>query len=106
MIYETFGITPIINAAGTNTRLSGGMMHPEVTAAMAEAATACVDMLDLQAAASREIGKHTGAEAALRARRIHLGQGRLREGLLVVNPLALAERDLAPLGQALREVLG
>ncbi|WP_237215847.1 hypothetical protein, partial [Falsiroseomonas oryziterrae] len=46
------------------------------------------------------------AEAALRARRIHVGQGRLREGMLVVNPLALAERDLGPLGTALREVLG
>jgi L-seryl-tRNA(Ser) seleniumtransferase len=45
------------------------------------------------------------AEAALRARRIHVGQSRLREGVLVINPLALAERDLVPLGQALREVL-
>ncbi|HEV7264314.1 MAG TPA: hypothetical protein VGN83_05275 [Falsiroseomonas sp.] len=65
MIYESFGVAPVINAAGTNTRLSGGMMHPEVTAAMAEAATACVDMLDLQAAASREIAAATGAEAGL-----------------------------------------
>ncbi|WP_372620610.1 hypothetical protein [Falsiroseomonas sp.] len=65
MIYESFGVTPVINAAGTNTRLSGGMMHPEVTAAMAEAATACVDMLELQAAASREIAAATGAEAGI-----------------------------------------
>jgi len=65
MIYDTLGITPIINAAGTNTRLSGGMMHPEVTAAMAEAATACVDMLDLQAAASRVIAEVTGADAGI-----------------------------------------
>jgi len=64
-IYDGLGVSPIINAAGTNTRLSGGMMHPEVTAAMAEAATACVDMLELQAAASRAIGQHTGAEAGL-----------------------------------------
>jgi L-seryl-tRNA(Ser) seleniumtransferase len=65
MIYDTLGITPIINAAGTNTRLSGGMLHPEVTAAMAEAATACVDMIELQAAASRAIAEATGAEAGI-----------------------------------------
>jgi L-seryl-tRNA(Ser) seleniumtransferase len=47
------------------------------------------------------------AEARLRAHRpaIHVGQGRLREGVLVVNPLALAERDLVVLGAALRDVL-
>jgi L-seryl-tRNA(Ser) seleniumtransferase len=65
MIYERFGVAPMINAAGTNTRLSGGMMAPEVTAAMAEAATVCVDMLELQAAASREIAAATGAEAGI-----------------------------------------
>jgi L-seryl-tRNA(Ser) seleniumtransferase len=65
MIYDHLGVAPVINAAGTNTRLSGGMMHPEVTAAMAEAATACVDMLDLQAAASRAIAEATGAEAGI-----------------------------------------
>jgi L-seryl-tRNA(Ser) seleniumtransferase len=47
------------------------------------------------------------AEARLRAHRpaIHVNQGRLREGVLVVNPLALADRDLPVLGAALREVL-
>lgn len=65
MIYDDLGVAPIINAAGTNTRLSGGMMHPEVTAAMAEAAAACVDMLELQAAASRVIAAATGAEAGI-----------------------------------------
>lgn len=65
MIYETLGVATVINAAGTNTRLSGGMMHPEVTAAMAEAATACVEMHDLQAAASRVIASATGAEAGI-----------------------------------------
>ena len=65
MIYDTLGVAPVINAAGTNTRLSGGMMHAEVTAAMAEAATACVEMQDLQAAASRAIVAATGAEAGI-----------------------------------------
>jgi L-seryl-tRNA(Ser) seleniumtransferase len=65
VIFDDLGVTPIINAAGTNTRLSGGMMHPAVTAAMAEAATACVDILELQAAASRAIAEATGAEAGI-----------------------------------------
>jgi L-seryl-tRNA(Ser) seleniumtransferase len=65
MIYDTLGVPPVINAAGTNTRLSGGIMHPEVTVAMAEAATACVEMQDLQAAASRAIVAATGAEAGI-----------------------------------------
>ena len=59
------GVTPVINAAGTNTRLSGGMMHPDVSAAMAEAAGFCVEMPDLQAAASRVIAEVTGAEAGI-----------------------------------------
>jgi L-seryl-tRNA(Ser) seleniumtransferase len=42
------------------------------------------------------------AEARLRGMCVHVGQGRLREGVLVVNPLALAERDLVTLGEALR----
>jgi L-seryl-tRNA(Ser) seleniumtransferase len=65
MIYEALGVPVIINAAGTTTRLSGGMMHPEVTAAMAEAASACVEMPDLQLAASRRIAEATGAEAGI-----------------------------------------
>ena len=64
-IYDTLGVETVINAAGTNTRLSGGMMHPEVTAAMAEAATACVEMPTLQAAAARAIAAATGAEAGI-----------------------------------------
>jgi L-seryl-tRNA(Ser) seleniumtransferase len=65
MIYEALGVPVIINAAGTNTRLSGGMLRPEVAAAMAEAATACVEMPDLHAAASRVIAELTGAEAGI-----------------------------------------
>jgi L-seryl-tRNA(Ser) seleniumtransferase len=55
----------IINAYGTNTRLSGGLMAPEVVAAMAEAARACFEMPDVQAAASRAIVESTGAEAGI-----------------------------------------
>jgi len=63
MIFEGFGITPIINAYGTNTRLSAGPLSDEVAEAMREAASASVDILDLQAAACREITAATGAEA-------------------------------------------
>lgn len=63
MIFERFGITPIINAYGTNTRLSAGPLSDEVADAMREAASASVDILDLQAAACREIKRATGAEA-------------------------------------------
>ncbi|MBU8542684.1 MULTISPECIES: aminotransferase class V-fold PLP-dependent enzyme [Roseomonadaceae] len=59
------GLTRIINAAGTVTRLSGGIMAPEVVAAMAEASAVCLDMLEVQAAACREISDATGAEAGI-----------------------------------------
>jgi L-seryl-tRNA(Ser) seleniumtransferase len=55
----------IINAYGTNTRLSGGLMAPEVVAAMAEAARSCFEMPDVQAAASRAIVEATGADAGI-----------------------------------------
>lgn len=64
-VYARFGVATVINAAGTVTRLSGGHMHPEVLAAMHDAAGACVDMLALQAAASRVIARITGADAGI-----------------------------------------
>jgi L-seryl-tRNA(Ser) seleniumtransferase len=64
-VYDRFAIPTIINACGTNTRLGGALMAPEVTAAMAEAATASVEMPDLQAGASRVIARVTGAEAGI-----------------------------------------
>ncbi len=62
-IYEDLGVRTIINAKGPATRLSGGIMHPEVSAAMVEASRHCVDIAELQAAASRLIATATGAEA-------------------------------------------
>ena len=64
-VYDRLGVAPVVNAKGTATRLSGGVVRPEVTAAMAEAMGACVEMSELQAAASRVIARHTGAEAGL-----------------------------------------
>jgi L-seryl-tRNA(Ser) seleniumtransferase len=62
-VYARFGVRTIINAAGPQTRLSGGLIDPAVAAAMASAAGACVDMAELQAAASEVIARVTGAEA-------------------------------------------
>ncbi len=64
-IYQTLGVPTIINAKGPSTRVSGGFLAPEVSAAMAEAGTYCVDMAQLQAAASRAIAQATGAEAGI-----------------------------------------
>jgi D-glucosaminate-6-phosphate ammonia-lyase len=63
--YARFGVPTVINACGTVTRLGAGMMHPEVLAAMAEAAGSSVDMLQLQAGASRVIAQSTGAAAGI-----------------------------------------
>ncbi|HSU05745.1 MAG TPA: hypothetical protein VLI93_09245, partial [Acetobacteraceae bacterium] len=64
-VYAQFGVPTVINGCGTVTRLGGGMMHPEVIAAMAQAAGASVDMLALQAGASRVIARVTGAGAGI-----------------------------------------
>jgi len=64
-IYDRFGVRTIINAKGPATRLSGGILAAEVTAAMTEAATYCVDMAELQAGASKVISEITGAEAGI-----------------------------------------
>ncbi len=64
-IYENLGVTPVINAAGTLTRLGGSLMDVEVVDAMAQAARSFVRMDQLHAAASRQIAVATGAEAGL-----------------------------------------
>jgi L-seryl-tRNA(Ser) seleniumtransferase len=65
MIYQELGVATLINAAGTVTRLSGGIMAPEVAEAMRQASLACVDMVQMQAAACRAIRDATGAEAGI-----------------------------------------
>ncbi len=64
-VYERLGVRRIVNAKGPSTRLSGGPMRPEVVATMAEAASCCVDPLELHAAASRRLAELSGAEAGL-----------------------------------------
>jgi D-glucosaminate-6-phosphate ammonia-lyase len=64
-IYDRFGVRTIINAKGPSTRLSGGFLDAEVSAAMTEASSYCVDMAELQAGASNVISELTGAEAGI-----------------------------------------
>ena len=64
-IYDNFSVPTIINAKGPSTRVSGGFLAPEVSAAMKDAGEHCVDMAQLQAAASRIIAEVTGAEAGI-----------------------------------------
>ena len=53
----------IVNAAGPLTRLGGHRMHPDVVAAMAEAAGRHLTIRDLEAWAGGRIAEITGAEA-------------------------------------------
>ena len=62
-VFDRRDVRPVINAAGTLTRLAGGIVHPDAAAAMAEAAGFSVDMAELQAHASDRIATVTGAEA-------------------------------------------
>ena len=64
-IYEQLGIRTIINAKGASTRVSGGILAPEVADAMRDASRHCVDMWEIQGRASEIIANLTGAEAAI-----------------------------------------
>jgi L-seryl-tRNA(Ser) seleniumtransferase len=59
------GLSRVINAAGTLTRLGGRPMTAEVAAAMAEAATISLDIAALQQLAGERIAALLGAEAAM-----------------------------------------
>jgi D-glucosaminate-6-phosphate ammonia-lyase len=62
-VYQRLGIRTIVNASGPSTRLTGGIMRPEVAEAMAEASQWCVDLAELQGRASEILAEATGAEA-------------------------------------------
>ncbi|MBY0586394.1 aminotransferase class V-fold PLP-dependent enzyme [bacterium] len=64
-IYRQFGIEPIINAAGTLTRLGGAVMPDAVIEAMKLAAQSTVLIEELQAAGSRVLARLTQTEAGL-----------------------------------------
>jgi D-glucosaminate-6-phosphate ammonia-lyase len=62
-VYQELGVTPVINAAATLTRLGGSRMSSEVLASMNEAAASFVHIDELQAKAGAVIAEITGAEA-------------------------------------------
>jgi L-seryl-tRNA(Ser) seleniumtransferase len=64
-ILSRFGLSRVINAAGTLTRLGGKPMAAEVAAAMAEAATVSINIAALQQLASDRIAAALGAEAGM-----------------------------------------
>src|SRR5215831_7158264 len=64
-VYESLGVKPVINAAGTFTALGGSLMPPEVAAAWVEASKSWVSLTDLQDRVGEKIAKLIGVEAAL-----------------------------------------
>lgn len=63
-VYSDLGVRPVLNAWGTVTRVGGSRMDPAVLAAMEDAARSFVDMGELHEAASAEVARLLGAEAA------------------------------------------
>ena len=99
-VYERLGVRVILNASGPQTRLSGGLMHPAVAEAITEASQACVDMAELQAAASQVIAGITGAEAGCvagsGAAALMLGAAACMTGLDVARMNRLPDSDGMP----------
>ncbi len=85
-VYERLGVRPIINACGMNTMASGSLMPKPVLEAMAEAATAFVDMAELNARAGAHIARLIGVEAA------HVTSGSAG-GLLLAAAAVIAGED-------------
>jgi L-seryl-tRNA(Ser) seleniumtransferase len=87
-VFERLGVKPIVNAKGPATRLSGGILRPEVAEAMVEASRHCVDIARLQAAAGRYIAEVTGAEAG------YVSAG-AASGLMLATAACICGSDLA-----------
>lgn len=85
-VYQRLGVRPIVNARGMNTMASGSLMPKAVLEAMAEAATAFVDMTELNARAGEHIARLVGVEAA------HVTSGSAA-GLLLAAAACLAGSD-------------
>ena len=85
-VYERLGVRPVINARGMNTMAGGSLMPRPVLEAMAEAATAFVDLAELNARAGERIAALIGVEAA------HVTSG-AAGGLLLAAAACLAGTD-------------
>ena len=63
--YRRLGVTPIINASGSVTRLGGSRTRPEVLEQMAGTARVMVNIDELNRKAGEEIARLVGSEAAM-----------------------------------------
>jgi len=86
-IYRELGVTPVVNAAGTKTRIGGSRIRPEVFDAMRRAAGEFVEIGELEARASAVIADVTGAEAG------YVTSG-ASAGLLLCAAAAIAGHDV------------
>jgi D-glucosaminate-6-phosphate ammonia-lyase len=91
-VYENLGVRPIINAYAPMTRLGGGVMPVQVADAMRAATQFCVDIAELQMAASKIIARITGAEAGC----VTAGAA---AGLLVGTAACVAGMDTAKMSR-------
>jgi uncharacterized pyridoxal phosphate-dependent enzyme len=91
-VYQRLGVQPVINARGMNTMASGSLMPRPVLDAMAEAATAFVDMDELNRKAGEHIARLIGVEAA------HVTSGSAG-GLLLAAAAVIAGEDPAAIIQ-------
>ncbi len=91
-IYYEFGVSPVINAAGTKTRIGGSLIRPEAVEAMREAAESFAVLSDLQSRASRLISELTGAEAGY----VTSGAG---AGLMLAGAAVLARDDFSAMSR-------
>lgn len=64
-VYRKLGVKPVINAQSWVTALGGSLMRPEVLRAMDEAATAFIDMKELNRAAGKVVARACGADMGL-----------------------------------------
>ena len=91
-VYQRLGVQPVINARGMNTMASGSLMPQPVLDAMAEAATAFVDMEELNRKSGEHIARLIGVEAA------HVTSGSAG-GLLLSAAAVIAGNDPAAIAQ-------
>ena len=91
-VYETLGVKPIINAAGTITTLGGSLMPPEVVSAWVAASQSFVNLLELQDRIGERIAQLLDVEAAL----VTTGAA---GGIVVGTAAAVTYRDHSLIGQ-------
>ena len=85
-VYERLGVRPVINARGMNTMAGGSIMPPPVLQAMMEAASAFVDVGELNRRAGEHIARLLGVPAA------HVTSGSAG-GMLLAAAAVLAGED-------------